>query len=107
MYTIAMILVLIFGVYVFRKDGWRIIQAKRNGIETEACVSRIVEDKKAADGADYYRHFYYVTFQTEDGLQNEARLINPKGGLVTGSTVRIRYLPEKNDYAVMMNVIRT
>ena len=94
MNTIAMILVLLFGVYVFRNHGWRIIQA-----------SRIVEDKKAADGADYYRRFYYVVFRTDDGLQNEVRLINPKGGLVAGSTVRIRYLPEKNDYAVLINVI--
>lgn len=107
MNTIAMILVLIFGIYIFRNDGWRIIQAKRNGTETEACVSRIVEDKKAADGADYYLRSYYVVFQTEDGLQNEARLINPKGGLVTGSTLRIRYLPERDDYAVLMNVIKT
>ena len=107
MYTIAMILVLLFGVYVFRNHGWRIIQAKRNGIETEACVSRIVEDKKTADGADYYRRFCYVTFRTDDGLQNEVRLINPKKGLVTGRTVRIRYLPERNDYAVLMKVTET
>ena len=104
MNTIAMIMVLVFGIYVFKNDGWRIIQAKRYGIETDACVSRIVEDKKASDGADYYRRFFYVTFRTTDGLQNEARLINPKGGLVTGSTIKVKYLPEKNDYAVMTKV---
>ena len=90
MNTIAMIMVLVFGIYVFRNDGWRIIQAKRYGIETDA--------------ADYYRRFFYVTLRTTDGLQNEARLINPKGGLVTGSTIKVKYLPEKNDYAVMTKV---
>lgn len=104
MNTIAMIMVLAFGAYIFMNDGWRMIQAKRNGIETDARVSRIVEDKKTANGADYYRHYYYVTFQTDDDRQNEARLINPKRMLVTGSTVRIKYLPEKNDYAVLTKV---
>ena len=105
MNIIAMIMLLIFGIYVFRKDGWRIIQAKRNGIETDACVSRIEEDKKVSDGADYYRHYYYVVFRTNEGLQNEARLINPRGGLVAGSTVKVKYLPERNDYAVLTKVM--
>ena len=103
--TIALIMVLIFGVYVFRNDGWRMIRARRDGIETNAYVSRIEEDKKASDGADYYRRFYYVSFRTGNGLPNEARLLNPKGPLVTGSTVRIKYLAEKPDYAVLTKIV--
>ena len=106
MSTVAIVMVLLFGLYIFMNDGWRIIQAKRNGIETDACISRIVEYKRTANGADYYRRFYYVTFRTDNDLQNEAWLLNPKGRLVTGSTVRIKYLPEKNDYAVMTKVTR-
>ena len=100
-----MLMVLAFGIYIFRNDGWRMIQARKNGIETDACVSRIEEDKKASDGADYYRHYYYVRFKTSDGLPNEARLLNPKGALVTGSIIRIKYLAEKNDYAVLTKIV--
>ena len=106
MSTVAIIMVLLFGLYIFRNDGWRIIQAKRNGIETDARISRIVEDKRTANGADYYRRFYYVTFRTDNDLQNEARLLNPKRSLAAGSTVRIKYLPERNDYAVMTKATR-
>ena len=47
------------------------------------------------------RLFYDVSFRTPDGLQNEARLLNPKGFLEVGSRLRIRYLPEKDCFAVM------
>ena len=105
MNTIAMLMVLAFGIYVFRNDGWRIIQARRNGIETDARVSRIEEVKKAADGADYYMHYYYVCFETKNGLMNEARLLNPKRSLAAGSTIRVKYLEEQNDYAVLTKIV--
>ena len=101
MSTVALALVLLFGVYIFRNYWWRIIQAKRYGIETDARVCRIESDKRYADGAQYPRRFYYVSFQTENGLQNEARLLNPEGSLSAGSKVRIRYLADSAQYAVL------
>ena len=105
MYTVAMIMVLAFGVYVFMNDGWRIIQARRNGIETDARVSRIEVSKMTSGGADYYLRYYYVLFTAENGLPNEARLLNPKKSLGIGSTIRVKYLDRRNDCAVLTEIM--
>ena len=103
MTVVAMLLVLLFAAYLFRNYWWRLIKAKWYGTETDAYISRIEEDKRIADGAEFSRRFYYVRFARQDGLQNEARLLNPKGPLMAGDKIRIRYLEEKNDCAVQIS----
>ena len=108
MTVVAFILIAVFVAYFFRSYIWRLAQAKWYGTETDAVVSRIEKDVRSTGGTDYatcYYH-YYVTFQTESGLQNEARLLNPKKQLVTGSRVRIRYQPERDHCATLTEIIR-
>ena len=103
MTVIAVLLILLFTAYIFRNYWHTLIKAKWNGIETDAYISRIEEDKRMADGADFPRRFFYVIFPRQDGLQAEARLLNPNGALQIGDKVRIRYLEEKNDCAVLIS----
>ena len=47
----------------------------KNGIETDAVVSRIDEDTSRDDNGDINTTYtYYVTYQTEDGAIVEAKL---------------------------------
>lgn len=102
MIYVAVILILLFAAYLCRNYWWPLVKAKWDGIETDARVSRIEEGKRTANGAEYPRRFVYVSFSRQDGVQNEARLLNPKKALMVGDTVRIRYLEEKNDCAVQI-----
>ncbi len=102
--VVAIVLIILFAGYVIRNYSWRLVQAKRYGTETEAVVSRIERDVRTADGAEFPRSFYYVTFQTRNGLQNEARLLNPDTPLDVGTRVKVKYLPEKNAFAVLTEV---
>ena len=98
----AMVLVITFAAYIFRYYWWQLIRIRRYGTETDAVVSRMEETKRVSDGAEFPRRFYYVAFQRQDGYPNEARLLNPKGPLLIGDRVRIRYLDDRNEYAVLM-----
>ena len=88
--VVAIVLIILFAGYVIRNYSWRLVQAKRYGTETEAVVSRIERDVRTADGAEFPRSFYYVTFQTRNGLQNEARLLNPDTPLDVGTRVKVK-----------------
>ena len=105
MFTVAMVMVLLFAVYIFWNDGLRIIRAKRCGTETDARVCRIEDVVRHTGGADYPYRYYYAVFKTDSGLMNEARLLNPKKQLVTGTRIKVRYLPEKADCAVLTEII--
>ena len=103
---VATLMILGFAVYFFRAYTWRVLKAKWYGTETNAVVSRIEEDVRSTGGI-YYRcvnRYYYAVFQADNGLENEARLLNPKGNLDVGSMIRIRYLPEAADRAVLTGV---
>ena len=101
MNIVAVGIVLLFAAYIFWNYNWRIMKAKWYGTETDAYVSRIEKEVRTSQGVDYPRRFFYVIFQEQNGLETEARLLNPKGLLVEGDRVRIRYLPEKSEYAVL------
>ena len=93
-----------FAVYIFRNYCWRIIRTNRRGTETDAYVCRIEEMYMSAAGvyADRFPQYYiYVRFRREDGRENEVRLLNPKGKLEQGSRIRIKYLNEMADYAIL------
>ena len=93
---IAAAIILLFAVYVLRSYIWQ-HEAKTYGTETEGTVSRIETEKRYGGGAEYYFRYYYVRFRGEDGLETEARIMNPGKRLHFGSNVRIRYLPGRND----------
>ena len=107
MNVVAVSLVILFLAYVFKNYWWRIIQARSYGMDADAVVSRIEEEVRYKGGQHYAAryHYYYVTFQTQNGLENEAKLLNPKGKLQPGDHVKIRYIPEKNGYAVQMGIV--
>ena len=86
---------------------------RENGVEADAVVSRVKEtDNVDADGSySGTTTTYYVTYRTPDGRQAEAKLASGKAfdnrigkawdaDLREGSRVRIKYLPEKPNYAI-------
>ncbi len=101
MTVVALILVGLFVRYIYRNYWGRMLAAKWYGTETDATVSRIERNVLRFRGEEYPVYNCYVRFVRQDGLENEARLLNPKRTLAQGSRIRVRYLPEKNDVAVM------
>ena len=93
-FAIIAVLLFIAGAgYVF----YNIQRIKKNGIETDAVITRI-EDVGIGTDTSYD---YYVCY-TERGQKIEAKLSNPGfgRGLEVGAEIRIRYLPEKPNIAV-------
>ena len=93
-FAIIAVLLFIAGAgYVF----YNIQRIKKNGIETDAVITRI-EDVGIGTDTSYD---YYVCY-TERGQKIEAKLSNPGfgGGLEVGAEIRIRFLPEKPNIAV-------
>ena len=102
---IAMALVLGFAYYVGRTYWWE-HQARQTGTETDAVVSWIEKSVRGNQHGSYtyYYYYYYVRYHREDGLETEARLWNPRKELVPGSKIRIRYLPTRDNYAVLTEI---
>ena len=101
---------LIFAVFVAVIIGgvvYSIIhmnKVKKEGIEADAFVSRIdVEESTDSDGMTSTTEKYFVRYTGQDGKQIEARLANPRKGLVMGDRIKVKYLPEKPKYAVMVD----
>ena len=101
---------LIFAVFVAVIIGgvvYSIIhmnKVKKEGIEADAFVSRIdVEESTDSDGMTSTTGKYFVRYTGQDGKQIEARLANPRKGLVMGDRIKVKYLPEKPKYAVMVD----
>jgi len=84
---------------------YSIMKVKRNGIEVDACVTRIVEDVRTDADGIYTDYTCYVRYRTLEGRTIEATLANPKSRLYVGSNVRIKYLPENEDYPVLVQVL--
>ena len=79
--------VFVVGVLVSRvmKNG-----TEKNGIETDAIISRIVDDGTPTD-IDIN---VYVCYRTANGEEAEAILANPRSDLEEGQRVRIKYHPK-------------
>ena len=76
---------------------------RKNGAEADAVVSRIEEEQTVSseDGVDYtYTHC--VTYRNPQGETVEAKPDHAPGRTLVGDTVRIKYLPEKPHFAVLM-----
>ncbi len=56
------------------------------------------------NGRKYPMPYCYVRFQRDDGLETEARLLNPNKKLTVGRHVRIRYLPWREYVATLMEM---
>lgn len=79
-------------------------KVKRDGIEADAFVARIdVEESTDSDGMSSTTEKYIVRYTTQDGKLVEARLANPRKGLVMGDRIKVKYLAEKPKYAVMVD----
>ena len=79
-------------VYVIMRNN----KIKKNGIETDATVSRIKEVETSNDDGSYdVKYTYYVKYQTQDGETVEAKLSGAPRFTREGDRVRIKYLPEK------------
>lgn len=65
-------------------------EIEENGIETDATVSRTVDDGTQTD-IDIN---VYMSFIAEDGSEVEAVLSNPRNDLEEGQRVRIKYHPK-------------
>lgn len=105
MMSIAIAMVGLFAFFIIRTYFWQ-YNAKLNGVDAEAYVSWIerVVRYGARDGAEYPMTYYYVRFLRYDGLETEARLMNPNKKLKIGSHVRIRYVPGREDIATLMEM---
>ena len=102
MISIAVAIVLVITVFFFWFDWRRIILTKISGIETDATVSRIESYTSSVGGSEEYpRRFYFAVYTTQSGMENEARLLNPKASLGIGSRIRIKYLNDKADYVIL------
>ena len=101
--SLSLIIVLFFARLVLRTYWWQ-YDAMQNGTETDAFVSWIEETTMWGYGGDYVWHSYYVRFWNEDGLETEARLLNPGKKLKKGSRVRIRYIPGHEEIAALMEI---
>ena len=103
MEIVAIALVLLYAAPVIR-SYWRQHQARLGGTETDAYVSWIEKNERTAYGGTVVWRYCYVRFLKENGQEAEARLFNPSKKLLAGSRVRIRYLPERDNYAVLTAV---
>ena len=107
MTAVAVLFVGLFFIFIYRHYWLPLLAARWYGLDADACVSRIEREVRHAGGGDYPVQFYYVCFQSLNGIENEARLLNPKKALVPGSRVRIRYLPDRQNCAVLTGIINT
>ena len=107
--TDVMLKYILFGAVVALIIGYVIYtvirnrKIRKNGVETEAVVSRIEEEQTVSseDGVDYtYTH--YVTYRNPQGETVEAKLGHAPGRTQVGDTVKIKYLPEKPHFAVLV-----
>ena len=74
---------------------------QKNGVEADAVVSRIKETESTDnEGIRDVTYTYYVKFQTQDGKTVEAKLSSAPRFTREGDSIRVKYLPEKPNYAI-------
>ena len=95
---IAIIAIVIISVPVYSLILHKKI--KKNGVETAAVVSQIKESHDTDTASTTY--IYSVTFMTQDGKNAEAKLSGAPLNTRVGDRVRIKYLPEKPNHAVIV-----
>ena len=89
------LIVIVVGILVSRKLKKGI---NENGIETDAVVSRVLEDM-SQDLSDFT---VFVKYRTEDGEEVEGVVSNPRSDLEEGQLVRIKYHPKYKNNARLL-----
>ncbi len=89
------LIVIVVGILVSRKLKKGI---NENGIETDAVVSRVLEDM-SQDLSDFT---VFVKYRTEDGEEVEGVISNPRSDLEEGQQVRIKYRPKYKNNARLL-----
>jgi len=81
----------------------RSAKIRRGGITADAVVSRIEESGSVdSEGGYDVNYTYYVTYTSTDGQTVEAVLDHVYTRTEVGDRIRIKYLPEKPNYAVVV-----
>lgn len=94
---IVIVFVAAVGLYV----GYKNLYTKKNGIETEATVTRIEEETQADSDGISTTYMYYVRYTTAEGQSQDAQITNPGfKRLKVGDQIKIKYLPEKPNAVV-------
>lgn len=76
---------------------------RKSGVEADAVVSRIEEERTtSSEGGADFTEIYYVTYVNQEGQTVEARLDSAPGRTREGDPVRIKYLPEKPHFAILV-----
>ena len=97
--AVIVIAIVVGIVFSIRRN----LAIKKNGIEADAVISHIKETESTdSDGNIDTTYTYYVRFQTQDGNIFEAKLGNAPRFTREGESVRIKYLPEKPNYAILV-----
>ena len=97
--AIAVVVLAAFAIFTVKRNG----EIKKNGVETDAVVSRIKESETTDDNGNVETNYtYYVTYRTEDGQEIEAKLgkLDRFDRFHKGDRVRIKYIPEKPKYVI-------
>ncbi len=89
------LIVIVGGILVSRKIKKGI---NEDGIETDAVVSRVLEDM-SQDLSDFT---VFVKYRTEDGEEVEGVISNPRLDLEEGQQVRIKYHPKYKNNARLL-----
>ncbi len=103
--AIVVIGVIIWAIVSTMNDN----EIKKNGILTEAVVSNYVEssyvDREKGSktfGKTFYSYTNYVKYQNESGETIEAKIGNYDSCLNMNAKVKIKYLPKKPKYVLLM-----
>ena len=97
---IVIAFVVIVGIYTL----YLRIKTRKQGIETEAVVTDVVEQWERSGDSDTLCYYYTVEYKNYEGETVTARLgriSNTKTDLNVGDCIMIRYLKDKQGYPVM------
>ena len=97
--AVVAIAVIIGFIYSYRRNK----AINENGIEVDAVLSRIKEMERVNDDGSHETEYeFFVKYKNESGEAVEARLGNPPRFITEGTTLRVKYLPEKPKYVLMV-----
>ena len=95
---VALVIIAV-AVYTILRNN----KIRKSGVEADAVISRIEEERTtSSEGGADFTEIYYVTYVDQQGKSVEARLNSAPGRTREGDRVRIKYLPEKPQFAILM-----
>ncbi len=105
----GVVLAAVLGLFVLG-GLWAFIvsrKVRRDGLETTAVVSRVEEYERAdLDAPNTVSKNYYISYTNQAGEQVEALLGDQRvDGLPIGSELKIKYLPDRQEYPVLIDIL--